>query len=141
MSHKPDEAAKFIRAAAAKKRYQERKASPTIKASAVKALMQAQIAGEQNWPAATEEDVRKMLVLSKQELAMLDAITSGKPPRNAQSILAGIRLKLEYSMKKPKEEAGDSQKPVHVTVNMLSSAPAEAPPPAAEAETDKETIQ
>ena len=141
MSNKNDEAAKFIKAASAKKRRKERKASPTIKASAVKALMQAQIAGEQNWPAATEEDVRKMLVLSKQEIAMLDAITSGKPPRNAQSILAGIRLKLEYSMKKPKEEEGDRSKPVHVTVNMLSSLPSEAPPPAAEAEKPEDTIQ
>jgi hypothetical protein len=141
MSDKPDEAARFIKNATAKKKRAERKASPTIKASAEKALMQAAMAGAQNWPLATEEDVRKLLTLTKQEIAMLAAITSGKPPRNAQSILAGIRLKLEYSMKKPKEEEGDRSKPVHVTVNMLSSAPVEAPPPAVEAAQDKETIQ
>jgi len=135
------EANKILKNGRERKQRAERKASPTIKASAEKALMQAAIAGAQNWPLATEEDVRKLLTLTKQEIAMLDAITSGKPPRNAQSILAGIRLKLEYSMKKPKEEGSDQSKPVHVTVNMLSSVPAEVPPPAAEAEKPEDTIQ
>ena len=137
-----DEAAKFIKNAVAKKKRRERKASPSIKASAEKALMQAAIAGAQNWPLATEEDVRKLLTLTKQEIAMLDAITSGKPPRNSQSILAGIRLKLEYSMKKPQAEEAGEKKPVNVTVTVLGAPPVVATTtPAVEAENEKESLQ
>jgi hypothetical protein len=134
------EADKILRNGTDRKRRAERKASPTIKASAVKALIEASLAGSQDYPGASEESVRKMLTLTEQEIAMLNAITSGKPPRNAQSILAGIRLKLEYSMKKPQAEAPTEKHPVHVTVQMLGAAPV-AVAPSADAETTEDTIQ
>ena len=136
---KRDPAARFIRTAKARK---ERDLAPTLKASAVRALIEAEIAGREDYPPATKESVRRMLVLSEQEIAMLNAITSGKPPRNAQAILAGIRLKLEYSMKKPQAEEAQDKKPVNVTITMLGGPAvhaAEVPYPPVEA--DKETVQ
>lgn len=139
-----DSAAKFIRSETLRIRREGRKASPTIKICAAKALALAEIAGRADWPPATEEDVRKLMILSQREIEMLNAITSGRPPRNAQSILAGIRLKLEYSMKKPQAEVASDKHPVHVTVQMLGGTSASVTAeqaPSAEAETDEETIQ
>jgi hypothetical protein len=123
-----DEAAKFLANAAQRKRRADRTrdCSPALKKSAAAALAAAELAGKMDWTLATEEDVRKLLILSKQELEMLNAITHGTPPRNAQAILAGIRLKLEYSMKKPQAEVADDKKPVNVTITMLGT-PTAAP--------------
>lgn len=101
-------------------------AAPNMKKSAAAALARAQIAGPHDETEVSEEAVRKLLVLSEQEIAMLNAITNGRPPRNAQAILAGIRLKLEYSMKKPEPKGDGSKAPVSVTVNMLGPKPEEA---------------
>ena len=116
-----DPADKFIRAARDKARRDKPGLAPQMKISAARALAEAELAGNAEWPAATEEDIRKLLVLNKNEIAMLNAMTNGKPPRNAQAILAAIRLKLEYSMKKPQVEAADDKKPVNVTITMLGA--------------------
>jgi hypothetical protein len=138
-----DPAAKFLVNAAARKRRADRTrdCSPSLKKSAATALAAAELAGKMDWTMATEEDVRKLLILSKQELEMLNAITHGTPPRNAQAILAGIRLKLEYSMKKPQAEESSDKKPVNVTVTMLGVPPVTTITAPVEEPSDKETIQ
>ena len=49
----------------------------------------------------TELQVREGLRLDADSLDMLRAISQGDAPRNAQSILAAIKTRLEYSQPKP----------------------------------------
>jgi hypothetical protein len=142
MPRAKDPADKFLRAQRDKARRDRPGLAPQMKVSAARALAEAELAGNAAWPAATEEDIRKLLVLNQNEIAMLNAMTNGKPPRNAQAILAAIRLKLEYSMKKPQIEVADDKKPVNVTITMLgapvtTTTTGDLPSPAPE----KDTIQ
>jgi FixJ family two-component response regulator len=87
-----------------------------------------------------EESVKKMMRLSRSELEALNAISSGRPPRNAQAILAGIRLKLEYTVKPPETKSAGVGT-VHVTVNTLGEKPAAQIIPDLSEPQDEETIQ
>lgn len=65
----------------------------------------------------SEEDVKKFMRLSRDEINILNEIARGRPPRNAVAILAAIRLKLEHTVTPPQAKAGVT--PISVTVNTL----------------------
>lgn len=52
----------------------------------------------------TPEEIREVLKISPRDLAALNRITSGKPPRNSMAILKAIELKMSYVYPKPKTE-------------------------------------
>lgn len=76
----------------------------------------------------TEDTIKKFLTLSAAELNVLGMIASGNPPRNSMHILAAIRLKLEYTLKKPESAAASASQPVTVIINSLAG----TPPPSVE---------
>jgi hypothetical protein len=66
----------------------------------------------------TEEEAKGFLALSREEINVLNLIAAGRPPRNAMAIMAAIRLKLEHTVSKPKQNVGvDSE--VHVTIETV----------------------
>lgn len=54
----------------------------------------------------TEIEVREGLRLDSDDLAVLKACCSHRPPRNAAAIVRAIQVRLEYSQTKPKQEIG-----------------------------------
>lgn len=76
----------------------------------------------------TAAQVQKALTLDAESLEVLEAMSRGRAPRNAQSILGAIRLRLDFTAAKPKTEVEHSGG-LSIQVNTLAS-PA-LPPPAA----------
>jgi len=56
----------------------------------------------------SEAEVREGLRLDDDALEALKACCTLRPPRNAASIVAGIKARLEYSQPKPRQEIGVS---------------------------------
>lgn len=52
----------------------------------------------------TEAETREQLRLTPQQRDFLDRCASGRPPRNALAAITALKLKLEYSQPKPKQE-------------------------------------
>lgn len=52
----------------------------------------------------SEAEVRDRLRLDEDAIAALNACCTLRPPRNAASIVSGIKTRLEYSQPKPKQE-------------------------------------
>jgi hypothetical protein len=76
-------------------------------------------------PPLTEAEVRAAMVLTRAELAMLAQIAGGVPPKNAQSILAAIKLKLEHTVEK---KANDNDGKGSLTVIVETVPPDEETP-------------
>jgi hypothetical protein len=73
-----------------------------------------------------EERVKEFLQLSIHEIEMLDAIAAGavdrvtgRPIRNAATILSAIKLKLDHTISKPKQDVG-LEGGVTITINTLA---------------------
>ncbi len=49
----------------------------------------------------TPEQLSAELGLTQDQVDVLDRIASGRPPRNAAAIIAGIKLKLDFTQPKP----------------------------------------
>ena len=67
----------------------------------------------------TSKQVRDELTLDPEALQVLHAMSRGKAPRNAQSILGAIRLRLDFTEEKPKEKLEHSGG-LNVTVQTLA---------------------
>lgn len=70
----------------------------------------------------TEGEQRQELFLTPEQVAVLDKIASGKPPRNALAILKAIDLKLSYTQPKPKqavEHSGPDGKPIPHSIEVV----------------------
>lgn len=67
----------------------------------------------------TEEQITNLMQLTPAEMQVWNMICQGRPPRNAGAILAGIKLKLEYTRKKPETAAEKGQAPVTVVINTI----------------------
>lgn len=52
----------------------------------------------------TEAQTLDQLRLTPDQIAFLDTCADGHPPRNAQSAIAAIKLKLDFTTRKPKQE-------------------------------------
>lgn len=76
----------------------------------------------------TEAQVREGLTLDADALKVLEDMSRGKAPRNAQSILGAIRLRLDFTAQKPKSEVEHSGG-LSIQVNTLASPSAQALPP------------
>jgi hypothetical protein len=87
----------------------------------------------------SEDVVKKFLALNPAELNVLTMIAEGRPPRHAATILNAIRLKLEYTVKKPQSEDAKSA-PVTVVVNTIGEASVETTP-AEQPTTPEESLQ
>lgn len=111
--------------ASLEKRRKGVKSATTLAAEAAKAYAEQQAKGE---AALSEDAIKKFLMLTPSELNVLAMIASGRPPRHSVSILAAIKLKLEYTVKKPETEAQRSAQPVTVIIHSL----ADQPPPTVE---------
>lgn len=70
----------------------------------------------------TLEEFREAMRLTEEQMAALDAIAAGKPPRNAMAILKAIELKAEYAYEKPKSSIEHSGA-VNVTVQINRAVP------------------
>lgn len=74
-----------------------------------------------------EEAVKRAMRLTQAELNVLNEISAGRAPRNAQSTLAAIRLKLEFTVT-PVAPKGAGAVPITVNVHTLGpETPAPAP--------------
>jgi hypothetical protein len=89
----------------------------------------------------SEESVKKFLQLTPAELNVLGMIAGGRPPRNSTPILAAIKLKLEYTMKRPQTDEQRGAAPITVIIKSLAPVPADTtveviePAPSAEEQT------
>ena len=103
-------------------------------------VLKAQIeeAAKNPSPAVDEATIQKALVPTAEDIDVLNGIAAGRAPRNSQAILSAIKLKLEYSTRKPEPAAAQAQAPVTVVINTIGEV---SPTPAAEAAPDKETVQ
>jgi hypothetical protein len=84
----------------------------------------------------TDAEVEAALKLDPLALEQLERLSHGKASRHAQAILAAIRLRLEFTARKPSLEVEHSGG-LNVTVQTLTAPVAEALPPAAPAEDPK----
>lgn len=145
----PYQRPRFTREELFERRQRRRKLPPNNMKSAAKLASLAaaeyakQQAGERD---LSEESIKRFLMLSPAELNVLSMITSGNPPRNAIAILAGIRLKLEYTLKKPESAAANAVQPVTVVINSLAATPvvtttSDAPPAAVAPEPSAEGVK
>lgn len=50
-----------------------------------------------------DDDFRKKVGFTDDQIKMLDRIASGRPPRNALAIMQAFKLKAEYGYSKPKQ--------------------------------------
>jgi hypothetical protein len=104
-------------------------------------VLKAQIeeAAKNPSPAVDEATIQKALVPTAEDIDVLNGIAAGRAPRNSQAILSAIKLKLEYSTRKPEPAATQAQAPVTVVINTIG----EAAPTAAAATTpaEEDTIQ
>jgi hypothetical protein len=73
----------------------------------------------------TEAQVAERLRLDESAIAALNACCTLRPPRNAASIVAGIKARLEYSQPKPKQEIGLSGKVSITVADPYATPPAE----------------
>lgn len=64
----------------------------------------------------TEPETLSALRLTDDQIAFLDKCANGFPPRNAQAAIGAIKLKLEFSQRKPKQDVEVSG---HVTLETL----------------------
>ena len=69
-----------------------------------------------------QAEVADALALDEEEVAQLRRIAQGRPPRNAQSILKAIELKLSWAYSKPKQTVE-----AHVTLEQLVLGSYQAP--------------
>ena len=86
----------------------------------------------------TEDQITHLMQLTPAEMQVWNMICQGRPPRNSQAILAGIKLKLEYTRKKPETAAEKGAAPVTVVIQTIGAA--EVQPPADEAKPE-DTVQ
>jgi hypothetical protein len=68
--------------------------------------------------ALTEEEVKELLTPSREQLEMLRSLAAGKTERYAGSVLGALKIMLEHTVAKPKQEIGGDGL-VQVVVNPL----------------------
>ena len=66
----------------------------------------------------SEDEVKQQIQLTQEEMAALNQIAAGRPMRNAGEVLRALKLKMEFSVKKPVQEVSTDQK-ITVEVNTL----------------------
>lgn len=71
----------------------------------------------------TPEQLDSLMQLTPAEMHVWNLICQGRPPRHATTILSGIKLKLEYTRKKPESLAERGVAPVTVVIQTLGEEP------------------
>jgi len=68
----------------------------------------------------TDDELAEAMKPSRADLAVLAAVARGQTFGQTRDMLAAIRMKLEFSVRKP-ESRGSGGSPVNVTIKMLKS--------------------
>ena len=122
----PDEAARFLKA-------QQERAKRAVQAAVETGDLPAMTAKDMS-----EAEVQEALRPTDLDVIMLNRIATGKAGRHSQAILSAIKLKLEWSTRKP-EAVSAAQAPVTVVINNLGDA--ESPTPVTAEAGDNKDIQ
>jgi hypothetical protein len=76
----------------------------------------------------SETEVKEQIQLTAGEVAALNQIAAGRPMRNAGEVIRALKLKMEFSVKKPVQEVASDQK-LTVEVHTLPPLPPGDPGP------------
>ena len=68
----------------------------------------------------SEDEVKQQIQLTEGEVAALNQIAAGRPMRNAGEVIRALKLKMEFSVKKPVQEVSSDQK---MTIEVLTLGP------------------
>lgn len=109
--------------AAAERRRQSTEKSRTSAQKIATELQKAYAEQKESGLHLTPEQIDGLMQLTAAEMHAWNLICQGRPPRNSREILSGIKLKLEYTRKKPDSQPAAGVAPVTVVINTIGPEP------------------